>query len=153
MATGITLKRFQSKIIDVRWAGAFRLRIEASEPTGELYDAGVFLYNRRPANPYSDIIADTFIGIPSPVEYADYPLFEPNEESPYPFFRKSFVELDFPAIIPAEEAWFSILAQVEVLCRALDTLKNLSVTAIVRVGAALEVSDSVSTSDSDSDSL
>ena len=133
--SGLTLTRSDTRLVDYVWAGAFRLRVEASDPVGHV-PAEVFLYDRKPRNPHTGDRGDVFIGVASPVELADYPVGAPDPATPYPFFRLAYVELDLPAALTADRVWRELRNQVAVLCAALDRLTDLRLVEAVRVGAA-----------------
>jgi hypothetical protein len=152
MGRRLLLKRLNTVEVNYQYLGAYRLRIEASDPSGSGADPYVFLYNRRPINPYpgAEGIADDFVSITSPTDLAEYPIGEPRDGTAYPFFRLDFLELDFRATSQAEHTWVTIIGEVGVLLESLDRLEQLVETAEVWVGSNPENSDSASDSTSQS---
>lgn len=128
----------RSEVQNVNYAelGAFRLRVDATDPSDSGADPNVFLFLRRPANTYDGSVLDDFHAVASPVDMAEYPAGEPRDGTAYPFFRASSVELDFRATSQAEEAWLLIVADVSNLLSALNRLDALTATQEVWVGAA-----------------
>lgn len=131
MARNITLKRFEVQNENFPFLGAFRLRVEASDPDG-LADAGVFLWRRDPPNPYNGTIVDTFFAICSPVDLEEYPLGAPNPQIAYPFFRQSFCDLILRATSQAIAVWGTIQKEVCELLDALDRLDKLVLVETLR---------------------
>ena len=135
MARRLKLDRKEVTNVDYQWTGAFRLRIECSDPSNSGADPNVFVYRRDPANPYDGTANDTFFAVASPVDLSEYPVGEPNPDAQYPFFRLDYVELDFRATSDAVEAYDLIVAELGTLCRALDRLEQLEAASSVWVGA------------------
>lgn len=154
MARRLKLTRQQLTHVNYQYLGAFRLRVEVSDPTDSGADPYVFIYNRRPVNPYTDEADDDFMAVAGPVDLAEYPVGEPRAGTAYPFFRLNYIELDFRATAQAEEVWLLIVQEVDNLLKALDRMEQLEVSEETWVGAALEdgESDSVSASASASTS-
>jgi len=137
MARRLKLDRKEVTNVDYQWTGAFRLRIECSDPSNSGADPNVFVYRRDPANPYDGTANDTFFAVASPVDLSEYPVGEPNPDAQYPFFRLDYVELDFRATSQANEVWVIVVREVNNLLQALDRLENLQLTEEVWVGAPL----------------
>jgi len=152
MARRLKLSRQRLTHVDYLYLGAFRLRVEVSDPTDSGADPFVFIYNRRPLNPYTGTADDDFMAIASVPDLAEYPVGEPRDGTAYPFFRLNYVELDFRATSQAEEVWLLIVQEIDNLLKALDRMERLEVTEETWVGAALEDGDSDSASDSTSNS-
>lgn len=128
----LQLKRFAVRNINAQWYGAFRLRVEAHQ--AENMDPNVFMYRRDPANPYTSDATDTFFTVASPVDMAEFPPGQPNPGNAVPFFRKSWVELDFRSTEQAMQAWQLILKEVSTLIDAMNRLDELQMVEAVWVG-------------------
>lgn len=158
MAHGIKLTKSEVLHVNHHHLGAFRMRVDASEPV-DMDDAGVFLYLRNPPDPRTSVETDYYQGVCSPVDMAQFPYGEPLEGASPRFFRLSYFELDFrsigiesdpPAKISALQCWTDTQANVCVLMTALDVLEDLTPTATHVCGAAATSSESTSDSASDS---
>jgi len=148
LSRSIKLLRYEVENVNYDYYGLFRLRIEAADPVG--VDPRVFVYLRKPRNPHTGEYEDLFQAVASPVDLVEYPPEEPNSDDGIPFFRKSFVELDFRSTADAEEVWNEITREVDVLVEALDRFENLSLTQVYVAGDASNY-DSDSDSESESD--
>lgn len=155
MARRLKLTRSQLTAVNYQYLGAFRLRIDVSDPTDSGADPCVFVYNQRPVNPYNNTVVADFMAITSPGDLAEYPVGQPNQNTTYPFFRLDYVELDFRSTEQAEDTWLLIVAEVSNLILALNRMDQLVQTEEVWVGAANEEghSESASTSTSVSSSM
>lgn len=134
MARRLKLTRSELQHVNYQYLGAFRLRVDASDPSDSGADPNVFLYNRRPVNPYNGSQDDDFMSIAGPADMAEYPVGEPNGNTTYPFFRLDYFEIDFRATAQAEEAWVIIVTEVDALLKALDRMEQLTPTVEVWVG-------------------
>jgi hypothetical protein len=134
MSRRLKIVRSEVVNVDYRSLGAFRLRIDVTDPNNSGADINVFLYNRRPLDPYNETSLDDFMAVASPVDLAEYPVGEPHTDTAYPFFRLNYLELDFRATSQAEEAWVLIVAEIDALLKALDRLEALTVTQEIWVG-------------------
>lgn len=132
--------------VNYQYLGAFRLRIEVTDPSSSGADPNVFIYNQRPINPYDQTVEADFLAVASPVDMAEYPAGEPRDGTEFPFFRLDYVELDFRSTAYVEKAWGLIVAEVSNLLAALNRLEALEVTEELWVGAPLPESDSASAS-------
>jgi hypothetical protein len=139
--------------VNYQFLGAYRLRIEVSDPDNTGADPNVFLFLRRPVNPYNQEVLDDFHAIASPVDLAEYPVGEPNALTTYPFYRIDFIELDFRSTAQANDTWTLIVAEVDALLRALDRLDALEVVEETYVGADADTGNSASNSTSTSTSV
>lgn len=153
MARRLKLTRKQLVDVNYDYLGAFRLRIEVSDPTDSGADPYVFLYNQRPVNPYTHASDADFMAITSPGDLAEYPIGQANENTTYPFFRLDYVELDFRSTAQAEETWLLIMSEINNLLLALNRMDELVVTEEIWVGAAPDSGSSESGSNSESDSV
>lgn len=153
MARRLKLTRSQLTEVNFQYLGAFRLRVEASDPTDSGADPYIFLYNRRPLNPYDQTAADDFMAVASPGDLAEYPVGEPDGRTTYPIFRLDYVELDFRSTEQAEKVWLLIVAEADTLMKALDRMEQLVPTEEVWVGAAPDAGSSESGSASQSTSV
>ncbi len=134
----IKLVRKVVENVNYQQLGAFRLRIEASDPTDSGMDTNVFLYFRRPLNPYDGSEDDDFHAVASPVDLAYYPVGEPRIGTAYPGFRLPYVEIDLRTTDLATLTWEDIVVDVDNLLQAMNRLEALSVAEEIWIGAALE---------------
>lgn len=152
MARRLKLTRSELTHVNYQYLGAFRLRVEVSDPTNSGADPYVFLYNRRPVNPHDSSQVDDFMAVASVADLAEYPVGGPIEATAYPIYRTSVLELDFRSTEQAEAVWLSLITQVDALVRAQDRMDDLEVTQEVWVGAEADTGNSASGSDSTSNS-
>lgn len=152
---GRRLKLTKSQLTEVNFdfLGAFRLRVDVTDPTDSGADTHVFLYNLRPTNPYDETQTADFMAIASPGDLAEYPAGQPNSNTTYPLFRLDYVELDFRSTEQADETWALIVAEVSALLKALDRMELLVPVAEVWVGDEMESGGSESLSSSQSNSV
>ena len=150
MALQLKLVRQELTSVQYQWAGAFRMRIDATDPNGTGADPNVFLYRRDPVNPYTGEAADVFFAVAAPADIADYPVGQPDPSKPYPFLRLDYVELDFRAVTQANAVWTIVVREVNALLVLLSRLEDLTVVAEEYVGIAPEETVSDSASDSNS---
>ena len=134
MARRLKLQKFELQNISYLWTGAFRLRVEASDPLGSGADPHVFLFQRHPPNPYNGDVDDEWIGVASAVDIAEFPVGEPNTNTAYPFFRLNFLEVDLRQAELANKVWLIIQDEVHFLLVILDILEKLVPTEEVWVG-------------------
>lgn len=152
MARRLKLTRSELQEVEYLYLGAFRLRVDVTDPTGSGADPNIFLYNLRPTNPYDGTQTAEFLTIAAPADMAQYPVGLPNAETTYPFFRLPYVELDFPAAEQAEATWLDLVREAGVLVTSLDRMERLVQTQEVWVGAPPESGNSASASTSSSTS-
>jgi hypothetical protein len=153
---GRRLKLTRSNLTQVlyQYLGAYRLRVDVSDPDNTGADPYVFLYLRRPVNPYNNEVLDDFHAVVSPVDLAEYPVGEPDASTTYPFFRTNFIELDFRATSQALQTWVLIVTEINNLLLSLDRMDQLVVTEETYVGAPPPTrGDSASSSISESRSV
>jgi hypothetical protein len=152
---GRRLKLTKSQLTEVNFdfLGAFRLRVDVTDPTDSGADTHVFLYNLRPTNPYDESQVADFMAIASPGDLAEYPPGEPNGNTTHPFFRLDYVELDFRSTEQANETWALIVAEVDALLKSLDRMEQLVPVVEVWVGDQTEEGASESASNSTSNSV
>lgn len=134
MARALKVKRLDAgPNVNYLYFSVYRLRLEIEEAVE--MDDRVFLFQRLPTNPHTGDTLDVFVTVCSPVDMSDYPPEEPDPVRQYPFFRRNAVELDFRATQTAEDAYTLIVAELGVLCRALDRMDELQTESSVWVGA------------------
>jgi hypothetical protein len=138
----IRVKRYQVYDVDYLYFSAYRMRMEIVEAVG--MDTRCFLYRRDPVDPYTGDVTDTFFSVCSPVDMEEYPPGEPDPDKAYPFFRQSFVELDFRATSVAMAAEQLIVSELNVLVQALDRLEDLRLAEDFWIGPFPDVDVSVS---------
>jgi hypothetical protein len=152
MAGQLKVIRKEVETVEYQWAGAFRLRVEVSDPNATGADPRVFLYRRDPVNPYTGETNDTFFAIASVPDLSLYPPGEPDPNTPYPFFRLDYVELDLQSSSIADSLWAVILREINALLQALERLQELVVVDEQFVGTAPTTGNSESSSESSSES-
>lgn len=132
------LKLVKSTVTNVNYQflGAYRLRVDASNPNpGEsVADPNVFLYQRNLPNPYDGSITDVWLGVASPVDMAEFPVGEPNTETAFPFYRLDYFEIDLRSTGLADEVYTLVIKEVNNLLIALDKLEALIPVEEVLVG-------------------
>lgn len=134
MARRLKLKKYITPNVNYVTLGAYRVRIEAHE--AEDMDSRVFVWRRDPVNPYTSQETNTFFAVASPVDMEEYPPEDPDPDKAYPFFRRSWVELDFRAVSDGNEAWVRIVELVCQLITSLNLLDNLNLETEVWVCSA-----------------
>lgn len=149
MAYRLKLVRSESSKINYQYVGAYRLRIEASDPTNSGMPAEVFLWHRKPINPYTGEADDVALCVCSPADMAEYPIGEPDPDSTYPLFRLSYVEFDLRSIDKVQKIWEIIVREVDQLLVGMEQLETLVPAIEVWVGDAPDSGSS----DSDSSSV
>ena len=144
----LKLQRYQAQEIQYKKGCAVRLRIVVTDAVN--IDPNIFVYLRSPVNPHTGDTSDVFQTVASPYDMEVYPVDDPETNTTYPFYRTSMLELDFPSVTLADEAWTKIIALAQVLINASKKLDTLSLIAEVTVGdpAAPEPSQSLSSSTS-----
>lgn len=150
MAMRLKLKRFEATRINYQYVGAVRLRVEASDPSNSGMPAEVFLYHRKPFNPYSQSYDDVCVAVCSPADISAYPVGAPDPDAQYPYFRQAHLEFDLRAHSYLLSIWETIVREVGQLIIGLDALEVLSETEEVWVGSTPDSGDSDSDSDSNS---
>lgn len=152
MARRLLLQRYNLDNVNYQWVGAYRLRVEASDADATGADPNVFLYQRRPPNPYDGSVLDDFIAVASPADMTEYPVGEPADHTTYPIFRLAYVELDLRGVDLAEDTWVLLVSEVGTLLTALDRLELLVLADSVTVGTPAAGGSSSSSSQSTSGS-
>lgn len=136
MPRGLRLIRYDAGD-DVNYLhfSAYRIRVEAVDPVN--MDPRIFLYRRNPPDPLrGNTVRDVFFTVCSPVDLEEYPPEAPDPAKQYPFFRRSWVELDFRTTQDAEEFWRIVRSETSVLLAALDRLERLRYREEVWLGSA-----------------
>lgn len=131
----LRLTKSEVQFVNYQFLGAARLKVVVTDYDNTGADPNVFLYNRRPPNPYDSSVSDLWLGIASVVEMADYPVGEPDVNTPYPFFRSNEIEVDFESLELLNETWPLVVAEISNLLVALDRLEQLTPTEVIDVGA------------------
>lgn len=134
MARRLKLVKKSVQNVNYQWVGAFRLRVECSDPSDSGADPYVFLHRRDPINAYTGNADDVFFAIASPVDLAEFPVGEPNGQTAYPFFRLDYFEVDVRAASLASEVWTTVVREVDSLLAALTKLEQLEIEETTWVG-------------------
>jgi hypothetical protein len=143
----ISLTRYEPEYVNFTHYSAYRLRIEVSDHEGDDIDPFVFIYRREPIDPYTEQQCDTFCAVIGPSQYATIPAGSPDPERSYPFFRLSYVELDFISRQEALDFWELIQQEVCILVNAMGKLTQLVAVETVHCPSPPEdVSESASDS-------
>lgn len=135
------LQLIRSELVNVNYQflGAARLRIDVSDPENTGADPNIFLYLRGQPDPVTQLAADVWRGMASPVDMVDYPANEPVTTTPYPFFRLSYIEVDLRTIGLLNQVWDHVVLETGVLLEALDRLEALVPTTTVMLGTPCPV--------------
>jgi len=144
----LKLQRYQAQEIQYKKGCAVRLRVVVTDAVN--IDPNIFVYLRSPINPHTGETSDIFQTIASPYDMEVYPVDDPDSETSYPFYRTSTLELDFPSVTLADEAWTKIIGLTQVLITASKKLDTLSLITEVTIGDASAPNPSQSLSDSTS---
>lgn len=134
MARQLKLVRYGVANVNFLFLGAYRLRVEVSDPNLSGADPHIFLFLRGLQNPDTLDTPDYFLGVCSPADMAEYPILQPSDETPYPMFRGAFFEIDLRSVALAGEAWQSVQDRTSNLLLALDKLEDLSALEEVLIG-------------------
>lgn len=146
MAYRLKLKRFESTLINYQYVGAWRLRIEASDPSNSGMPSEVFLWHRKPVNPYTGEPDDICVAICSPSDVSEYPIGAPDPDKTYPYFRQSYLEFDLRSKHWVGKIWTDVIREVDQLLIGMAQLEELQETEEVWVGSAPDSGDSESAS-------
>jgi hypothetical protein len=141
----IKLARSEIRNANHYFLHGFRLRVDVTEAVG--IPAEVFVYSRKPADPYTGLVEDVWSGIASFPDLAEYPVGAPNPDLGCPFFRQSFIEVDVRSQKDYEKIWQLVVDQVKNLKIAFDKAADLVVVEEATIGEDEVVSDSLSFSD------
>jgi hypothetical protein len=144
----LKLQRYQAQEVQYKKGCAVRLRVVVTDAVN--IDANIFVYLRSPINPHTGETSDIFQTIASPYDMEVYPVDDPDSETSYPFYRTSTLELDFPSVTLADEAWTKIIGLTQVLITSSKKLDTLSLITEVTIGDASAPNPSQSLSDSTS---
>lgn len=134
MAGRLTLTKYQVANVSYLTLGAYRLRVEASDPRSSGADPNVFLYQQRPPNPYNGEVLSDYLGVAGPVDMTEYPVGVPREGTTFPIFRLDFFEIDLRGVDQAREAWLIAVEEVSRLLTAFDALERLEPETSVELG-------------------
>lgn len=135
---GRKLSVIKSEMVNVNyhWIGAFRLQLTVNDAVG--MEKEVFLYHRHPINPNTGDQLDTFTTVCSAVDMADFPVNDPLEEQPFPFYRSDTVILDFRSLQEFNDGYTDLMARLENLVAALDAMDDLTPTQTIWIGGEPE---------------
>lgn len=146
----LRLTKYEVTNVNHQYLGAARLKVVATDPENSGADPNVFLFNRRPANPYDGSVFDLFIGVASAADMADFPVGEPDPDAAYPIFRENEFEIDIRTIGLLNETWTLVVEEVGTLLAILDRLELLVPTVTVDLGTAVDSDSSGSSTSSES---
>jgi hypothetical protein len=133
MPRGIQLRRLEIQNANHWHLRVFRLRIEVAQIFGDM-PRHVFVYRRRPANPYTGEIFDEFCAVASVVDLSEYPAGAPDPDGSSPFFRQDFIEVDLPSQVEFEKFWELIQTHVCALVDRLNLADQLVMTEAIWCG-------------------
>ena len=106
--------------------GNYRLQVWVSEYTDDT-DPKIFTYQRQPTIPKEeDDPDDQFVAVSSAGDMAEYPVDDPNDDGP--FFRKSFLDLEFESVDLLNRSWTFIKRDVADLINNLNGLYDETTT-------------------------
>lgn len=128
------LVRSEAARYEYQYFGALRLRVEVTEAVD--IDPNIFVYKRDMGTPYvpDDPVDDTFQSVASAADMAEYPVGAPDPDVAFPFFRQTWVELDFRSTLEADRFWATLVAEAAVLLHSLNKLEQLQVAETVQIG-------------------
>lgn len=121
----IKLTRYAAENVNYTYYGAYRMKVAVTDVEGDDLDKYVFIYKRNAQSPYTGSTCDEFCAVAGPSQLGDIPAGAPDPDKNWPFYRLDYVELDFMAIVQAEQAWVEIQAEVCRLVGAMDDLEKL----------------------------
>lgn len=121
----IKLTRYAAENVNYTYYGAYRMKVAVTDVEGDDLDKYVFIYKRNAPSPYTGSTCDEFCAVAGPSQLGDIPAGAPDPDKNWPFYRLDYVELDFMAIVQAEQAWVEIQAEVCRLVGAMDDLEKL----------------------------
>ena len=130
----VLLTRQEPVKVDFLRATAWRIRVTAESVDGS--DPAVFLIRAHPADTRTGEQLTELESVCGPYDYSKYPVDNPTDETPFPFFRSSWFEIDVPTVEAGQEVWDFVVAEVNKLFVALDDLAQLSTVESVTVGTA-----------------
>lgn len=148
MARRIQLTKSETNTVVFNNYGAYRLRIDVTDFEGNDIDGNIFIYQRNPPSPYTDLSTDSFEAVAGPPQLADIPAGAPDPNQSWPYYRLNYVELDVASTQQADAIWNEIQAEVAVLIEAMNRLDTLQVTQVLWIPSAPDSSTSSSVSGS-----
>ena len=95
----------------------------------------IFLYQLGQPDPFNDnITVAEFIGVCRPSDLEEYPLSQPQINTPNPYFRLSYADGIFRATSDAQHFADTIPKEVDILVEALKRLHCLKEPEVLRIG-------------------
>lgn len=130
---GIHLRRLsQSRHVEGSVDG-FRFRVQAYGAS--LMPVEIFRFLTVPQNPLRGDLTQTFDGVCSSVDLAEYPVGAALPDDNPPYFRLDTLDLVFRSRAEAEQAWLFILEEVTNLVNSLNIQDQLEVEEIAILGS------------------
>lgn len=126
MTRRIQLTRYAATKVNFNNYGAYRMRVEVTAVEGADLDEFIFIYKRNQPSAYSSLSNDNFEAVAGPPQLSAYPAGEPDADYGWPYYRLSYVELDFASSAQADSVWQEIQAEVCVLVEAMNRLTELN---------------------------
>lgn len=148
MALRLKLTRLEADPINYQYVGAYRLRIEASDPSNSGAPTDVFIWHQLPVNPFTEEADERCIAVCSPADIAEYPVGAPDPDATYPFFRRDYLEFDLRSRSLVNSVWTAVMQAVDQLLNGLELLEELEVQQEVWIGGEPDSGDSDSESSS-----
>jgi len=102
------------------------MRVEVTAVEGADLDEFIFIHKRNPPSAYTSLSCDNFEAVAGPPQLSAYPAGEPDADHGWPYYRLSYVELDFASTAQADSVWKEIQAEVCVLVDAMSRLTELN---------------------------
>jgi hypothetical protein len=122
----VKLKRYVPTVQQLSYYGAYRLKLEITDVSGDDLDVNLFLFQRTPATATDVVPRDYFAAIVSPSQLATVPVGAPNEDIAWPYFRSNEVELDCVSSQQADDFYGVVMEEITTLILALNRLDTLA---------------------------
>jgi hypothetical protein len=144
----LTLVKSEAARVEYQYFGALRIRVDVIDAVD--IDPNIFLYRQDMATPYTPDASptNTFFSVASPADINDYPIGAPDPLKAFPFFRQTFVELDFRSTLQADQFWQDVIQEATVLIHAMNKLELLEEVDHIQIGPFPKDDDEPSGSES-----
>jgi hypothetical protein len=144
MPRRLKLTKYNVPNVNYQYLGAYRLRVEATDPLNTGADPHVFMSTCGRRITRTAARTTTSTRSPARPTWPTTPVGAPTTGTPYPFFRLDYVELDFRSVSDANEALEVIVREVNALLLSLAILDKLVPAEEFWVGEPAEAAGSSS---------
>jgi len=133
MAARITLTRYGVTDVDFDYLSGHRIRVEAEATPGDSEDeegemtAKIFVWARGPVHGTTGDQEEWYERVANLSDLANYPEDEPDEQSDYPVFRRSYFEIDVPVYADVQRVWDNIRARTQALVDAFNLYSAMQI--------------------------